>query len=115
MRCFEVRPEEPERRFGLGGNNAVAEEAKAVGPPGVDQFSGQPISHSTNAGLSRREVWVGGNDSSPAVSVVRSRWPLQRATAFGSWSWCPRSFARCSGPFAPLLSRAAGVGHVCAC
>lgn len=122
-------PQEGEGGCGLGGDDAVSEESEPVGPHGVenrllpfterttgrDHPSGQFMSHSTNAGLSRDEMRGVGGNSGPSVDVAGAGRPLQRATAFGSWSWCPRSFARCSGPLAPLLSRAAGVGHVCAC
>ena len=69
----------PQERHGVGGllwDDAVTEDAEALGASEV-QPSGQPISHSTNAGLQRgREVGPVGEDGAPGDSVSGARGKL---------------------------------------
>lgn len=77
---------------GLGWDNAVPASSKSVHPRtrGTVQPSGQPISHSTNAGLSWGEVWAGGEDSAPGASVIWARGKERQATSFSG-----REFLAC--------------------
>jgi hypothetical protein len=103
---------EPSPRVGsLIWMDSVAAGSQAVRTYGRVQPSGQPISHSTNAGLSWErggEVWPESEDSTPAVAVV---WPgreTRQATSFSG-----RLFLACvSSEASPdRQSRALGVGH----
>jgi len=73
---------------------------------------GQPMRNSTNSGFKVRRSFEDGGPS-----WVGRPWGKQWATKFGNWSRCflPLPASRWSALFAPLWSRAAGVGHDLAC
>lgn len=96
----------------MGRDDAVAEKSKPV-CPGVGRVvivhpGGNPISHSTNAGFSREEVWPLDSDALPGADVSGAWRPVEWPSACVRSMGLPR--AKVVGPFMPSL--ASGVAQV---
>jgi hypothetical protein len=65
------------------------------------------------SGFDRPDVRFLAPFASETVGRGHSFWYQTCSTKLGNWSRCrrPVPFSRCSGPFAPFQSRAAGRGH----